>query len=101
MLMISLLLYIVTTQHELETKIKSDMELLNNWLRMKLLTRNTGKHYMIFKQKKKTQIQLNIHIYGQEITRTNTVQYLELDMEDKLTWNNNINKIRNKLNALI
>lgn len=60
------------------------MNIFDSWLPMNMLMLNTEKtRYMIFKQKDKTEIKINLRINGQEILRTDLAQYLGIEIDNK------------------
>lgn len=78
----TVILYSGNAKGELGMMISYDMKLLDNWLRMNMLTLNVKKktQYMIYKQKNKPAIQINISMSGESLTRTNVVAYLGMIM---------------------
>lgn len=53
--------------------------------------------YMLYKQKNKPEVQLNLDMTREDLTETNIRIYLGMVMDDGLTWKENLNKIRKKV----
>lgn len=82
--------------------IQRDLNLLNDWFKLNLLTINTSKtNYVIFAAKNKiinNNIQLTIN--GQTIQRKTKETYLGLILDNYLNWKPQIKKLKSKLTSL-
>lgn len=82
----------------LEHKVNKDLTALQTWINGNRLTLNAKKtEYIIFNQKNKKEILLNIKIDAMQITQTKTAKYLGLTMDDKLQWEKHAETVASKL----
>lgn len=86
----------------LMTQMEGDMITINQWLKINHLELNFDKsNFMIFdKNIEYNNISNYLKIDNKEIKRIYTVKYLGLLIDSKLTWNQHINKIKNKIRPI-
>ena len=96
------LLYSEADRLTIENIINQDLAIYDGWLQRNKLVMNTGKtKFMLFKQKNKENLNINIHVDGKFLERTCEMKYLGLLLDDGLTWLPHINDLRRKLAPLI
>lgn len=98
----TILLYNGRTKQELESTINRDLVKFQDWLCGNRLTINTTKtEYIIFKQKNKQEIELNIRLHNAILKRAQKAKYLGTIIDEKLTWTEHIQKIKKKILPLV
>ena len=78
---------IITMQYEL------NMEMIKIWSRLKankLFLNINNTHYMLFKGKRKIKDEMNIKINHTQIKQTQCTKFLDVQIDDKITWKNHI-----------
>lgn len=94
----TVIIYSGNVKEEIDTNINSDMLLLDNWMRMNLLTINIQKTlYMVFRKN----IEIDMKFTEVALTRTNVTAYLGMMIDDNLTWDEHIKKMQKKVIATV
>jgi len=80
-------------------KVNEDLKLLSSWLRVNRISLNASKtEIIIFRSKNKTlKKNLNFRFSGQRILPKSKVTYLDIQLDEHLTWNSYLNKLIPKL----
>jgi hypothetical protein len=98
----TLLLYSGRNIEELETEINNDLKIYVTWLKKKFLTINENKtNYIVFKQKNKMNVQLDLYVNSTAINRTDNIKYLGLVIDEGLSWNLHVEGKINKISPLV
>lgn len=97
------LFYFGSSMLELIPQAQNDLNTLSTWFQYNLLTINIAKTcYIVFKAKNKIiQSHDPLTINNIPLQQKNTEKYLGLRMDSQLTWNTQIDYIRNKLSSLL
>lgn len=91
--------YAFDTAEELQQAMQDDLDVLNKWFIINLLTLNVKKtEYMLF-GKARYITDLVLEIAGQSITRTYSFKYLGLQLDPKLDFGLHVSSIRQKVGA--
>jgi hypothetical protein len=87
---------------EIAIDAQHDLDLLNDWFQLNLLTINTTKsNYIIFAAKNKQLPNIeSLKVANQPLKRVDQEKYLGLVLDKKLTWRPHIDKIKNKMASL-
>ena len=97
-----MLIYNAKTRDELEKIINEDLNKYINWLKGNKLSINADKtKFIIYKMRNKADINLKILINKVQIERVATYKYLGVIIDEKLKWENHINKIVSKIAPLL
>nr|CAH7713322.1 unnamed protein product [Callosobruchus chinensis] len=98
----TVLVYTGINENELCMEINSDLQKYVDWLYGNKLKININKtKYMVFKQKNKQVQNINIYINNTPLEQVSKIKYLGLVVDDKLSWTQHINKINDKIVAMI
>ena len=85
---------------ELQGMIKWVLAKLAKWFAVNKLTLNLSKtNYMIFRNRP-PDIEINLFINNQQITRVNVTKFLGVYIDESLNWKYQINKVRLKLSKV-
>lgn len=96
------LIYSAKNKEDLEQKTNEDLEKFANWTKGNRLQINVGKTvYLLFKQKNKQEISLDVRINGNSINRLTCTKYLGVIIDEKMSWSHHIDELNKKLNPLI
>jgi len=81
----------------LQTKLDCELQKINTWLKSNQLFLNVNKtNYLLFtKSKEKISLQIN----DSKIKQADSLKYLGVYLDDKLSWNRHIEHIETKLSA--
>ena len=95
------LLYTSKSLKKLSKFINFDLKNLSNWLHANKISLNVSKtELIIFKPRmKKVDFDLKLKLNGKRIYPTKSVNYLDIKIDESLTWNEHINDIAIKLNG--
>lgn len=87
----------------INSKLTSDLQLLNNWLKRNHLTINIKKtEIMYFHSSRKTiSITVPVTLSNQTLVVTDTYKYLGIQLDSHLTYKNHANNLTNKLKQKI
>ena len=80
----------------------SELDILSDWFKANKLSLNAKKtNYMIFKKQRNLQINTNIDILIDStiLEKSNTVKFLGIYIDDKLTWQDHIEHCRKKMSS--
>lgn len=81
-------------------EIEDDLDKINDWFIDNKLTINTEKtKYIIFKNRRKENIKVNIHLKEKELEEVQHFNYLGLNIDNELNWHNHIEKIKSSLSS--
>lgn len=95
-------LYHGQTKEQLEQQVKSDMGVYMTWLEGLNLVMNVNKtNFMLFRPKKKPDIQIQLETRSVEIEQCKTVKYLGVMLDDELSWRPHIKTISKKVLPVI
>ena len=88
--------------NDVVNRINCDLENIDNWLACNKLSLNVDKtHFMIIGTPQRLanlhDVDLNVHIKGARIQRANHCKHLGVEIDDKLIWNEQIDKVRKKV----
>ena len=82
--------------------INREMVNISNWIICNKLSLNVEKtNFIVFSKKKLTEDLPPISVNGSHIERVNSIKFLGVIIDDKLSWNNHINHIKNKVSKSI
>ena len=82
----------------LEKEINDTLDLYYKWLCYNRLSINATKTvYMIVSNKNKTKCDIRVHVNGNKLKEVTDYKYLGLNINNKLSWNNHIQKISDKI----
>ena len=83
----------------LTSSLNSELEKLSRWLRANKLSINVSKtKYMLFKTKnKRGTVSGNIYFGGSVIEQVQSIKFLGVIINDRLSWNDHVNYIRTKI----
>lgn len=86
----------------IECQVKSDISRYFKWLDGQKLVMNVGKtNFMLFRSKRKPDLDLKIKTESYEITRVSSTKYLGVVLDEDLSWKSHIQKISSKVNPII
>lgn len=95
-------LYHSNNKEELEMMVKHDLEMYSNWITGQKLVINFSKtNYILFKPKRKSDITISLGNKFENIQRVESTKYLGVVIDEKLTWECHISKIKNAIFPLI
>jgi len=81
---------------ELEEVINSELIVVSDWLLANRLSVNVGKsNFVVFKQKKKTQI--NVTLNGMTLEKKDTVKYLGILLDSQLSWQPQVSQVKRNI----
>jgi hypothetical protein len=83
---------------ELRQKMNEDLEIVAMWFIANKLTLNISKTNGCHFRPRNSQKVTGIHIAGQEIEMHESVKYLGIYVDEKLSWSDHINKLTQKVN---
>ena len=84
-----------------ETEINNELERVNLWLKLNKLSLNINKtKLMIFHRKQKKIKDINISIDNVQIERVNTFNFLDIMLDESLTWTDHTNMVANKISRV-
>ena len=97
------ILFINKSLKKISSHINCDLKLLCQWIRSNKFSLNASKtEIIIFKRKHQVITKhLNFKVSGQKINPTNSLEYLEVFLNDSLTWTTHIRNLILKLNRAI
>lgn len=96
------LLYSSNHREELEVKVNKDVKIYCNWLKGNKLTINADKtKYMIFRNKNKKNVQIEVKVNGKVIDEVDKYNYLGMIVDNKLKWTYHVDKITKKMASVI
>ena len=77
-----------------------DLKNLSNWLKATKISLNVGKTELVLftSSKKQLDCDLKIKLNGKRLNETDSVKYLGIQIEKRLTWKKHINHVALKLN---
>lgn len=94
--------YHAKNKDHLEDQIKQDMGQYFNWLHGQKLVINIKKtNYIVFKPKRKAEIQLNLGEPLKDIERVTHTKYLGVYLDEHLSWTTHVDNLRKKIYPLI
>ena len=81
-------------------QVNYDLKNLSNWLKANKISLNVGKTELVFftSSKKKLDCDLKIKLNGKRLYETDSVKYLGIQIDKRLTWKQHINHVALKLN---
>ena len=82
---------------DLQNGVNSELAKVDQWMRCNKLSINYSKSNYIIFTRKKSQINLNIHITGNHLQGVSQTKYLGVFINHKLKWNDHINYICKKI----
>jgi len=88
--------------NDVVNRINSDLENIDNWLARNKLSLNVDKtHFMFIGTSQRLanlqDVDLNVHIKGVRIQRANHCKHLGVEIDDKLVWTEQVDKVRKKV----
>ncbi len=87
-----------TNKINIKSKINMELATINDWLKTNTLSTNINKcQYMIFHTFRKKANNVKTKMNNTIINRVNEFNFLNLTIDETLTWNNHINKVANKI----
>ena len=86
---------------ELTERMNVDSDKLANWFKANKLTLNVFKTYSCEFHDRRSCVIGELTMQGQVIERSDSVKYLGLHVDNKLTWKNHIAHVTNKINQVI
>ena len=96
------LVYTGKNEAELMHIINDDLNIYVNWLFFNKLKINAEKtKYILFRQKNKVVGNLDIKINNESLEKVEHIRYLGLIIDEMLSWQNHINKIKDKILPMI
>ena len=85
-----------------ETQLNSELKEVSIWLQMNKLSLNVEKWcFIVFKSVKKSDLEVNIRINDECLSRVSQVKFLGTITDDKLTWRPHIDYISKKFSEAI
>lgn len=86
----------------IESQVKADLKKYFNWLDgQKLVINLTKTHYLVFRPKRKANIEIDLGDDLADIKRVESTKYLGVVFDEKLSWNLHISSIIKKVNPII
>ena len=87
-------------------QVNYDLKSLSNWLKANKMSLNVGKSELVFftSSKKQLDCDLKIKLNGKRLYETDSVKYLGIQIDKRLTWKQHINYVAlmlNKANAML
>ena len=81
-------------------QVNYDLKNLSNWLKANKISLNVGKTELVLftSSKKQLDCDLKIKLNGKRLNETDSVKYLGIQIEKRLTWKKHINHVALKLN---
>ena len=81
-------------------QVNHDLKNLSNWLKTNKISLNVGKTELVVftSSKKQLDSDLKIRLNGKRLYETDSVKYLEIQIDKRLTWKQHINHVALKLN---
>lgn len=96
------LLYKSKNQFDLNNEINEDLLKFNEWLIGNKFVINVKKtNYIIFKSTKKVDINLELFVDGEEISRVRSIKYLGVMLDERWSWKEHYLMISNKISKLV
>ena len=87
-------------QENKEIAINNELEKVNNWLKINKLTLNVDKTKAMFFHKRRKVAPINLVINNKPIDLVSQFSFLGIVLDDKLSWDNHVTMVRNKLSKL-
>ena len=82
------------------TKVNTVFDDINEWFRSNLMFLNFDKtHFLQFWTKNSQKLNLNITLLNKHITNTINIKFLELTIDEKLSWKCHVNHVLTKLTS--
>ena len=81
-------------------QVNYDLKKLSNWLKANKISLNVGKTELVLftSSKKQLDCDLKIKLNGKRLNETDSVKYLGIQIDKRLTWKQHINHVALKLN---
>ena len=100
------LLNFINCVNSINKQVNHDLKIISNWLKANKISLNVGKTELVLftSSKKQLDCDLKIKLNGKRIYETDSVKYLEIQIDKRLTWKQQINHVAltiNKANALL
>ena len=94
------LLNFISCVKSINKQINYDLKNLSNWLKAKKISLNVGKTELVLltSSKKQLDCDLKIKLIGERVQETDSVKYLGIQIDKRLTWKQQINHAALKLN---
>jgi len=87
---------------ELFNQVNSDLQMVTEWFFSNRLSLNSDKtHYILFTLSKANTSNFHISLNGNIIERKKYVKFLGIYVDDRLTWNNHIDYVKNRLSSAL
>lgn len=98
----TVLVYSGTELQELEVNINEDLDKFVSWTGNNKLVVNASKtKFMTFKQKNKKMVPIKVNINNKVIDEVETIKYLGVWVDNRLSWKQHIQSVEDKLVPLI
>lgn len=95
-------LYHSKNKQTIETQIKEDLEKYFDWLSGNKLVINLSKtNFMVFKPKRKENIEIKLEGPNYKLERVKTTKYLGVTLDENFTWEPHIEAIKKKVSPII
>ena len=96
------LVYVCENQSELQTRMQSDLEAIEQWCETNKLMLNRHKtQYMVFSTRNNHAQDLNVSIGGEVITRARETKFLGCLVDEKLEAKRHVDEMCKKINKAI
>ena len=97
------LLNFISCVKSINKQVNYDLKNLSNWFKANKISLNVGKTELVLSTSSKKQLDcgLKIKLNGKKLYETDSVKYLGIQIDKRLTWKQQINHVALKSNAML